>query len=288
MKKLLIATTALVATGSMAAAEVSVGGTARAGYIFTQGGGAAAATAQSVRTRINFSASGETDGGLTFGAATRINAAGNAAGTVRGSNVFIGNDNFTVTLGNTDGAVASTVTLYGGGLGFTGNDGGLRTATHVAGDNYAEASGGGAGPNLTKISGSFSGVTLTASTVVGGNNNTTEVGVGYSGNGIAVGLGTNLGSRAISASAAYSGSNFTVGLVATRGAAGGNANIRLYGTYTLGNGLTLRATAQQVGGATGGGIGVSYALGGGATAQFAVGQPNGGGTAASVGMNFSF
>ena len=71
MKRLFLATSALVMAGGVAAAEVSVGGDGRMGVISTEGSDIAFTS----RIRISFSASGETDGGLTFGGSIRADNA---------------------------------------------------------------------------------------------------------------------------------------------------------------------------------------------------------------------
>jgi outer membrane protein OmpU len=65
MKNLLIATTALVATAGFAAADVSLSGAANFGAINT---GGAADTVMYNNVSVTAAMSGETDGGLTFGA----------------------------------------------------------------------------------------------------------------------------------------------------------------------------------------------------------------------------
>jgi outer membrane protein OmpU len=100
MKKVLLATTVLLLSAGVAAADVSVGGDGRMGIISTDGADAAFTS----RIRISFSASGETDGGLTFGGSIRAdNAAAVASCT--------GTD--TDTSGDFD---ALTCTTAGGGV----------------------------------------------------------------------------------------------------------------------------------------------------------------------------
>ena len=67
MKKVLLASTALVMSAGIAAADVSVGGDGRMGVISTQGSDIGFTS----RIRISFSASGETDLGLAFGGSVR-------------------------------------------------------------------------------------------------------------------------------------------------------------------------------------------------------------------------
>ena len=81
MKKILLATSILAGTAGLAAAEVSLSGSARMGLIYADDG-TDSSTAFSSRVRIVFTASGETDSGLSFGASMRADQnGGNADGT---------------------------------------------------------------------------------------------------------------------------------------------------------------------------------------------------------------
>lgn len=136
MKNILFATTALVATAGIASADVSISGFAEMG-IFDNGSG----DMQFFNDiDVTFSMSGETDGGLSFGAsvdldevsdtvvnkATDNNSEGGIAANISGG---FG----TITLGDTDGASdwAMTETAIGGAMaddhtvhaGYSGNSG---------------------------------------------------------------------------------------------------------------------------------------------------------------------
>jgi outer membrane protein OmpU len=86
MKKLLIATTALVMTAGMASAEVSLKGDARFGLRYNNattidGAAVVNSTVADYRARVTFNMSGTTDSGMGFGASFRAdNAAAAAAG----------------------------------------------------------------------------------------------------------------------------------------------------------------------------------------------------------------
>lgn len=82
MKKLLIATTALVATAGVAAAEVKVTGDGRMGVVYN-----GEDLNFSSRIRVRFTASGETDSGLSFGGTFLANE----AGTIGGTSAYKGN-----------------------------------------------------------------------------------------------------------------------------------------------------------------------------------------------------
>lgn len=92
MKKVLFATTALIATAGVAAADITVGGNGRMGIVNDQlrseANAALSDTFFSSRIRITFAASGESDNGLSFGGAIRADNAGDGAAG-RAGNVFI-------------------------------------------------------------------------------------------------------------------------------------------------------------------------------------------------------
>lgn len=107
MKKLLLASTALVMSAGVAAADVSLSGDARMGIAYQNrtatGGAVANKYAFTSRARVVFTLSGETDTGLAFGGSFRAdNASGAAAGTA--GSVFVSGDFGRLTMGDTDGA----------------------------------------------------------------------------------------------------------------------------------------------------------------------------------------
>lgn len=86
MKKVLFATTALVLTAGIASAEVSLSGNGRMGVVYNGNAAAGTPKAQfSSRARVVFTLSGQTDGGLDFGASFRADQAGDGAGDVWGA-----------------------------------------------------------------------------------------------------------------------------------------------------------------------------------------------------------
>jgi outer membrane protein OmpU len=104
MKKILLATTLIAASTGFAAAEVAVSGSARMG-VFDDG----SQTAFSSRVRIVFTASGETDNGLSFGASVRNDQSG-VGGTENGdSTVYISGAFGKLTMGDTGNAADALV-----------------------------------------------------------------------------------------------------------------------------------------------------------------------------------
>lgn len=122
MKKILLASTALVLSAGIAAAEVKVTGDARMGLISDNGLGVAANSARvqfTSRARVTFTLSGQTDTGLAFGASFRADNAGAAAGNtaMTAGTVFVSGAFGRLAMGDVAGAARAAVgDLYGVGL----------------------------------------------------------------------------------------------------------------------------------------------------------------------------
>lgn len=105
MKKVLFATTALIATAGIASAEVALSGSAEMGIV---GGDRYGDQTQFwTHVDVTFTLSGETDGGISFGASVDLDEAGDAIDGDDGTDgvaVFISGDFGTLTMGDTDGA----------------------------------------------------------------------------------------------------------------------------------------------------------------------------------------
>ena len=129
MKKLLIATTALVATAGMAAADVKLTGYAEIGM--TDAGGT---TGMEMHTDmdIGFKLSGASDNGLTFGASIDLDEVSGGIASTGGSQAINVSGAFgTLTMGDTDGAmdkrnneVASLTAISDNHTGHAGYNGG--------------------------------------------------------------------------------------------------------------------------------------------------------------------
>ena len=149
MKNVLFASTALVAFAGAASAEVTLSGFAEMG-IFNNDSIGANTAATAVETTngetsfftdidVTFTMSGETDGGLTFGASIDLDESGNgqpfeSAGKQGGETIFLSGAFGTLTAGDTDGALdwALTEVAFNSGslsddetvhAGFNGNNG---------------------------------------------------------------------------------------------------------------------------------------------------------------------
>jgi outer membrane protein OmpU len=106
MKKVLLATTMLAGTAGFAAAEVAVSGYAEIGIIRSEAGFAGSTNAQFHQDiEVTFTLSGETDGGLSFGAKIDLDETNVADGDDSGTTVFVSGAFGTLTMGDTDGAL---------------------------------------------------------------------------------------------------------------------------------------------------------------------------------------
>ena len=119
MKKVLFATTALIATAGMAAADVRLSGYGRFGLDYNEANGLVAGRSETnltTRMRLQIDASTETDGGVKFGARFRIQseqrdgAAGAAATSA--ARMYVTAGGFTLGVGNIIGAFEGASGLY--------------------------------------------------------------------------------------------------------------------------------------------------------------------------------
>lgn len=120
MKKVLFLSTALIATASMAAADVRISGYGRFGLDYNDGNDSdvngVSETNITSRLRLQFDMSTETDAGITFGARYRAQAEsrdGVPSGAVfNGGRFFLTTGGLTVAVGNILGAVEAMQGLY--------------------------------------------------------------------------------------------------------------------------------------------------------------------------------
>ncbi|MGR3660767.1 MAG: porin [Paracoccaceae bacterium] len=104
MKKILIATTALVATAGAASADISLSGDARFGVLYNANGDLTFTS----RTRAAINLSGESDGGLSFGGKFDIHNSENATKGFSGS-VYVSGAFGKISMGDVDGAAKAAV-----------------------------------------------------------------------------------------------------------------------------------------------------------------------------------
>ncbi|MEP3056057.1 porin [Ascidiaceihabitans sp.] len=175
MKKVLFATTALVATAGVAAADVTFGGYGRFGILYTDTA-AGDTTDITSRFRLQIDATAESDAGVTFGARVRIQQDndGSADGTttsgtasdadgdgdndfrgrqetgINGVRFFARSGGLEVGVGNIFGALEFMPGMYPIDLGLTGHTYDY-TAYNFRGDAYDSDTGGAAGLNGVEV-----------------------------------------------------------------------------------------------------------------------------------------
>ena len=189
MKRLMLATTSLVVAGGMAAAEVSVTGSAELGVSGEKGKDAKLHKSIDV----NFSMSGETDSGLSFGASIDLDETGE--GYADDGHVNVSGAFGTLTLGDTDGGYDAALSEVAAGTsiaddhtshpGYNGNSG-------LDGqDDLANNDG-----NILRYDYTFGGVTTSASAEINANDSSLSTygfGVAWSGDVGGIGMGVGLG-----------------------------------------------------------------------------------------------
>lgn len=295
MKKILLASTMLIATATIANAQaVTISGEGRMGIQALRAFGTTIWT-QENRLTLDFNVAVEADHGLTFGAWSRARMSSSwpgtaGAGIFSGSRVWVESNGLRLTFGNADGAIATSGTSHGwlGGCGvgyeggqICGDTGFLDRVAHV--DN---STGANAAPQalITYSAGDYA-VALSNQRGV-----STEVAGRYTFGAITVAAGYS-DSRVSSAndfwtiSGHYDGGSWGVGalvadinnftnwsLSGTVDVYGGHAygyvgeifGLNTYGLsygYDLGGGATLTAGAEYVdvfGGVTSGSVGVAF------------------------------
>jgi outer membrane protein OmpU len=295
MKKILFATTALVATAGVAAADVSISGFAEMGIA---GGSEADANLFHTDIDVTFGMSGEADNGLTFGASVDLDESwqdgvtGNPAmaddDDDGGVAMFIAYGGMRLTMGDTDGAfdAAMQEVGYGGSIrddhtshaGYNGNagldgtyDGQIATAAYT--------------------SGAFTGYLSIEMDDAGNGDAVWGLGAKYTANGITVGVGTQSvnddgtgdSASVTGVSLTYTMNGFTAGLnysmfrAEIAGVDADGTHVGIGASYTM-NALTLAANYGQFGGDldedSGLGLAVNYDLGGGLEAQLGYGSSN--------------
>ena len=285
MKKLLLASTALVASAGLAAADVTVSGHAAAGYHSDlDGSGVATASATDAgiysSVGVDFALSGATDGGLTFTASMNIDA-GTEVDTANFE--FDGADGGTAGLGAvTVSGAFGTLTFDNGGIDnlynadhddhdvkFAGTVNGIAIAITSDADDSIDGTAGDATDADMSASASYTSGAMTYALAVSNHEAdgmATNAKVTYVVNDMLTVSASNdteaaAGSDAVTKVAATIVTNgFTIGLSSDNSAAGGDWDVDL--AYTLGGvALAYGTDENDAWAAT-----ASKSLGGGATA----------------------
>ncbi|WP_298968529.1 porin [uncultured Roseobacter sp.] len=326
MKKILIATTALVATTTVAVAEVNISGLGRFGLDYqedrTSDAGDENETVLDSRMRLNIDAETETDSGIEFGARLRIQSdndesdgSSNVA-SFNGPRFHIESGGLRVEVGNISGVsdAASTINTYGFEPGLTFNTGHYSTwGANVAGlfPAYATGAEGANGVSAKYEMGDF---VVMASYTDDYDENTAvttddesfaetfELGAAYTFSAwtlgavygmseqTTVGVAEEIDFWALSASGAV-GIADLVFFVGDTDAAGDDVAYGISAAIPVGAATVIEASVAG-GGAdaldTAYGLGFDHSLGGGVKLQGMVGRDTGGNTIADLGVLFNF
>ena len=282
MKKVLLTTSALTLLAGAAVADVSLSGYGRMGVTYS---GVTGATTTYSRFRLNIVGSTQSDGGLTFGAWSRIQTTQTTTGTsarVSGHKVWVSNGTMTLTLGNTGGAVAQSANIWGCGVGFTGACNDMADNSFTTHDSNSSTGGG---AELVRLDFSLGSANISVS---GGNSNRNEIAANFSLGSASVGIG-------------YSDdSGFTPTTFLNVSMDAGSAKIGLrtannsLGTgyiawvnYGMGSGSLYAYAGNNNAGSSEYGVSYAMPLGGGVTAKVAL-WSTGGTAMASAGAQFNF
>ncbi|MFZ5708946.1 MAG: porin [Pseudomonadota bacterium] len=317
MKKVLLASTALMMVAGAAAAEVTISGSGRAGLVYTDDNNPATQdTTVSYRLRFNVDASKETDSGVKLGGRIRFqDGGGSGEASFSAAYVYAESGGFRVEVGNANTAYDSAALMYNSEIGYLD-----RSFGDPQGTFFSFSSGGYTGtPDRVGVYVSYSAgdLNVQASAVdpdqTASSTATTETEVGVS-------ASYKFGAFTVAAAAAMDGGGIAgndnyyvggeyavndatnVGLQYfdngdTNGAAPGDVGqqVTLYGNTKLAGGVVLGAyiaNNDQLGNIPGGqdtsyGIGAGYDIGG-ATVAGAIHQGYDGNTTADLGIKFSF
>ena len=325
MKKILFASTALVATAGVAAAEITIGGSARFGLAYNEA--ETNETRIEQRMRVNITGIAETDAGVKLEARFRLEAneddhENSISGRGPGAAGFaVSYGGLRVDVGHVSNVLDSgdQVDYYGYGIGFTsfleansnfngpatGFGAGSADATtikvrYTVGDFSASLSYKETREQARTATTFWSAATGGTSTVVYNDDAVAadeewQLGLGYTlANGMAIG--------AVYSDTDNDGDYWVLGLNGTAGAVGytvmvgdgdnqDDVSVSASINYEVSSATSIRALVAD-GGVTGAdtayGLGFRHGLGGGVTLAGGVGSDSSGNTLADLGVSFSF
>ncbi len=304
MKKILFASTALVATAGVAAAELTWSGSGRLGVVYNEG--AAQDTVLDHRFRLTVNGVTETDGGVKFEGRIRwqaddggANANGaQATGGAGAAGFAVSTGGFRLDVGHVSDVFDSgdVVTWGGYGVGYTGF---LDQAANFSGFQKRGFGNGAPDTQTIKALYSVSDFTVNASyslndTTIAGADENWQIGAGY--NFGAHRIGAMYGDDKVAGSQWAIGADGSFGDFSYAVLVGDNdvVNDTMYGlsgSYAVSAAGSVTGFVSGGGGAaadTSYGIGYSHSLGGGVSLAAGVGSNSSGNTQADAGVTFSF
>ncbi|WP_420004304.1 porin [Arenibacterium sp. LLYu02] len=301
MKKILFASTALVLTAGVAAAEVTLGGYGRIGLVYNEGN--ANDTEVEQRMRLNITGIAETDSGVKLEARFRLQSDSASNNSINGAGpgaaaFAVSYGGLRVDVGNVSNVFDSgdQIDLYGYGVGFTS------FLEHNAAFSAPATGFGATNVTATTIKANYTVGDFSASvsykddkTVATGDEEI-QLGLGYSFGAINVAAGYST-TDTVAGSSDYwilgvSGTAGAVGYSLIVGDGDNQTDVSVGGSinYELSSATSIRAMFSDGGNATDTafGIGFRHGLGGGVTLAGGVGQNTVGNTVADLGVVFNF
>lgn len=285
MKKILLASTALVLSAGLANAQaLNITGEGRMGLVGVDGGAGWVWTIEN-RLTLNFNVSVEGDHGLTFGAWMRARTSGfGGLNQLSGSRVWVEANGLRLTFGNQDGAIrgAATIGYAGGcGIGYVGGWMCFDTAGLI-GISLGQNS---TGPGATQRVGlSYTMGDVRVQLTHDRNLDVTEIGATGTFGAFTVAAGFTDIADIWTVSGRYNGGSWTVGALVASNSTATNWNIN--GSVALGGGDLYGFVGESFNN-TVYGLNYGYGLGGGATLTAGY-ETNSVVDVATVGVAFNF
>jgi len=309
MKKVLFATAALIATGSVAAAEITFGGYGRFGMRYDENRGVGDDLRVESRFRMDIDAETTSDIGVRFGARVRVQADENGNGSANiagfnGARFFAESGGFRLEVGNVADAIDNMSNYYGYEPGLSAPVGQYsNTGLPVAG--YATGAPGVNGVSAIYSYGDFRGQ-LTGSKDtdggIGGSQDRISASVAYTFSGWTVALAYAEAQDEPAFAVKRDGTVLTVGgslgmvdlamLVADDSVEGTSYGVS--GKYPIGAATSILAAVSGGGddftttNKTAFGIGFDHSLGGGVNLRGMVGRNSASNNVADLGVQFNF
>jgi len=298
MKKVLFATTAIVAFAGAASADVAVSGSAELGIADLDHNGSTEEVGFFSSVDVRFSMTGETDGGLAFGATIDLDDAletsGGAVNAQIGDNtdndsidytIFVSGAFGTLTFGDTDGAMDWALT-EGGNVGNPGSIADGETFYAGYAGSYLDGSGDGM---IARYNYSFGDYAFAVSVEQGVADAENGYAVGFKGNvaGVSFGIahqegvaatagGNNADLTGVSLGYAFGDLNAGIMFASGDNADGTDRELMQIGVGYSAGALSLHANYAEDENALvdsdGFGIAAAYDLGGGASVHFGYGD----------------
>jgi outer membrane protein OmpU len=297
MKKVLFATTALVATAGMAAADVTFGGYGRFGAVYTGATDTAdSSTDIASRFRLQADVNTETDSGIGFNARMRIQVEENSTNDSNGIRFGVTAGGLAINAGNINGVIESTPNLYmstnSAGVGLEGN-GFHSLATNNANGSWgwtAYSSGGAGATNGVEAIYAANGIRLHAHTT----EDDMGVGASYSMSGYSVAVGYERDDNAtddsvllLTAGGAFGDFNVAMAYADTEVADVSVTKTSIKGFYNVGAATNVYGFVSNEDAGEAFGLGMSQNLGG-ASFEAGITRTAAEATIASAGVFFSF